>query len=569
VRRIGRSWLSSRRFNLGELRRVPLATPAPPTPQPSDVQDLIAPLWRRRWLLLGIVVTSTVATFVVAARQPERCRARTQFIVATSSVQAIIAGAGGGASDRTTLDQAKLLLSEPVADRVLRRLGLAESRLALLATVEAEPVLGSSFVTVTAERGSADQAAAVANTFVREYFAYRKDELTGEADDAMRRIRRELRDVANGANATNARVPLQNQLRQLEGARSAAGEEMRQTNSAAAGARIAPTPGRDALFAFAISLGLALALAFGLERFDRRIRNVDDFARVYDAPLLSVIPHSATVGEERGGKVSVPAALREPFRTLRTNLELASLDKPIRRVVVASAVSSEGKSTIVRNLALTYCEWGLSVVVIEADLRRPTLSALFGVKRGAAGLTAVLTGECELEDALLEVDIDITSLEYLDKVRVGGGATNPRDGTTRGLELLPSGRTPPNPQAVLASDKTRLVIEQLSERFDVVLVDTPPLLAVSDALSLLPQVDGVVLVARVGMTQRPAAQRAAAAARLDPGGRILGVVANDLNFVPGSGYGYAYGYGYAQQYGSDGTNGNAGRETAKRQPAES
>jgi capsular polysaccharide biosynthesis protein len=107
--------------------------------------------------------------------------ATTQFIVSSSSVQAIIAGAAGG-SDRTTLDQAKLVLSEPVADRVLRRLGLAESHGALLATVDAEPVVGSSFVTVTAERGTADQSAAVANTFVREYFAYRKAELTGEAD---------------------------------------------------------------------------------------------------------------------------------------------------------------------------------------------------------------------------------------------------------------------------------------------------------------------------------------------------------------------------------------------------
>jgi succinoglycan biosynthesis transport protein ExoP len=542
-----------------------LATPAPPTSAPSDIQDLIGPLWRRKWLLVGIVVASTVATYVIAARQPERFRATTQFIVSSSSVQAIIAGAGGGADDRTTLDQAKLLESEPVADRVLRRLGLAQSRLALLASVDAEPVLGSSFVKVTAERGSAAQAAAVANAFVSEYFAYRKAELTGEADAAIRRIRRALRNVANGANATNARVPLQYQLRQLEGARSAAGGEMRQTNSAAPGARIAPTPGGDALFAFAISLGLALALAFGLERFDRRIRDVEDLAKVYDAPLLAVIPHSATAAEP-GVKVSVPPALREPFRTLRTNLELASLDTPIRRIVVGSAVSNEGKSTIVRNLALTYREWGLTVVVIEADLRRPTLSALFGVQRGTGGLMAVLTGECELDDALLEVDADVANLDYLDKVRVGGDAGSPARRTS-GLWLLPAGTTPPNPQAVLAADKTRLVVEQLSERFDVVLIDTPPLLAVSDAQSLLPRADGVVLVARVGMTQGPAARRAAAVARLDPGARILGVVANDLDFTPGSGYGHAYGYGYAQPYGSDASNGNAGRRTAKRQPA--
>jgi receptor protein-tyrosine kinase len=307
-----------------------------------------------------------------------------------------------------------------------------------------------------------------------------------------------------------------------------------------------------------MSLVLAFALALGLERLDRRIRNIDDVAKVYDAPLLSVIPHFAAVGEEHGGKASVPSALREPFRTLRANLQLASLDKPLRRIVVGSAMSGEGKSTVVRNLALTYREWGLSVVVIEADLRRPTLSVLFGVQRDTGGLTAVLTGECDLDDALLEVDVDIANLEYLDKVRVVGGGETPAAGATSGLHLLPSGKSPPNPHAVLAADKTRLVIEQLSERFDVVLIDTPPLLAVSDALSLLPRVDGVVLVARVGATQRPAAQRAAAAARLDPACRILGVVANDLAFMPGSDYGYADGYAYARQYGFDSDNGAAG-----------
>lgn len=518
-------------------------------------------LWRRKWLLLAVVVASTVVTYVVTARQPQRFRAITQFIVSNSPVEAIVAGVAPEASDRTTLDQAKLVLSEPVAERVVRRLGLAQSPQALLATVDAEPVLGSSFVTVTAERASADQAAAVANAFVHEYFASR----TEEADSAILRVRQQLRDVTNGANATNARVPLQNRLRQLQGARSVIGEGTRQTNAATAGAQVAPRPKRDALFAFAISLVLGVALALGLERFDRRIRSIDEVAQVYGLPLLSVIPHCASIAEEHGDNASVPSALREPFRTLRANLELASLDTPIRRIVVGSAISGEGKSTIVRNLALTYREWGLSVVVIEADLRRPTLSALFGVQRGTGGLTAVLTGECDLDDALLEVNVDKANLEYLDKVRVVGGAAGSPGKTASGLRLLPAGRTPPNPHAVLAADKTRLVVERLAEEFDVVLVDTPPLLAVSDALALLPQVDGVVLVARVGATHRPAAQRAAAAAQLDPAGRILGVVANDLAFVPGGDYGYANGHAYARHYGLDSVNGDAGSQSHRPQ----
>jgi len=294
-------------------------------------------------------------------------------------------------------------------------------------------------------------------------------------------------------------------------------------------------------------LGLALALAFGLDRFDGRIRNLDEVSRVYGTPLLSSIPHAATPVEIHDGKPAVPDALREPFRSLRTNLQFASLDDPLKVIAVASAMSGDGKSTVVRNLALTYREWGLSVVVLEADLRRPTLKRTFAVESGAGGLTSVLTGDCKLEDALIDIDFDTASLEYLEKVRVSSEAeqsrfAQPATPSSGRLVLLPSGNTPPNPQAVLAADKMRHVVEQLSKRFEIVLIDTPPLLVVSDAIPLLSQADGVILVTRVGMTDRRSAQRAVAATQLDPSVTVLGVVANDLASQPGYGYGYGYGY---------------------------
>ena len=167
----------------------------------------------------------------------------------------------------------------------------------------------------------------------------------------------------------------------------------------------------------------------------------------------------------------------------------------------------------------------------------------------------MLTGACSLNGALQEVEFDAASLEYLDRVRVGykdaPGAGTTTKATSSRLMLLPSGDTPANPQAIIGADKTRSLIAHLAERFDVVLIDTPPLLAVSDAMSLLPQADGVVLVTRIGHTQRAEAQRAATTARLDPSVRVLGVVANDLDYQPGSGYGYGYGYGYGSS--SNGT----------------
>jgi Mrp family chromosome partitioning ATPase len=310
----------------------------------------------------------------------------------------------------------------------------------------------------------------------------------------------------------------------------------------------APRPKRDAAFAFAIALGLGLALTLALERFDRRITKLEEVDDAYGVPLLAVIPHTATPVNLQEGAAAVPLALREPFRSLRTNLQLAGLEKPIRLVAVASAIAGEGKSTVVTNLALTYREFGLRVVIVEADLRRPSLGASWGIN-SLPGLTGVLAGACELDEALVEVEVDAPDVELVGRLRGEAEPPEPRTpaATAAGpakLALLPSGPTPPNPQAVLGADSMFQVLDELAERFDVVLIDTPPLLAVSDAIPLLSHCDGVILVTRVGVTERPAAARAVAAARLDPVVRLLGVVANDVARQPGSSYSYGYGYGY-------------------------
>jgi Mrp family chromosome partitioning ATPase/capsular polysaccharide biosynthesis protein len=510
--------------------------------------------------VLTIVVASTVATYVVSSKQPARFRSSTQVFISNSQIEAVLGGAPAGGNDRASLDQAKLLLSRPVSVQVINRLGLHEGPDTLQSTVTAVPISGSNFVTVTAERGSGAEAAAVANAYAQEYFRVRKDQVNKEAAATISRLRAQIASIPPGPRNDLQRAALQVTVSQVRATEEATPRDAQQTNPPATGAQFAPTPKRNAIFAFAISLGLGLALALALTRFDRRIRKLDEVADLYGMPMLSVIPHGATTAKDHGGKATVPVAMREPFRSLRTNLQLASLDKPIKCIVVASAVSGEGKSTIVRNLALTYREWGQSVVILEADLRRPTLSASFGVKSDGGGVTGVLTGDCKLEDALLDIEIDVESLGYLDKVRdpdqrLGGGTAQTTSGK---LTLLPSGSTPPNPQAVLAADTMRRLIGQLSSQFDIVLIDTPPLLAVSDAIPLLPQADGVVLVTRVGVTERPAVRRAVTAARLVPNVNILGVVANDLDYQPGSGYGYGYGYG--QPYGAATSN---GKKTAR------
>lgn len=523
-----------------------MAATVPSQAEQSDLQALVLPLWRHRWLLVVIVVISTVGTYVMSRQQSPRFRSSTEIFVANSQIESIVGGAPADGTDRSTLDQAKLMLSEPVLMRVIGRLHLRESPSSLMSTVTATPSAGSNFVSVTAEGSSGPDAAAVANSIATEYIAYRNEQLNQDAGAALRRLRGQLAGLPGRGSNVKQRSDLQDTIRQLEAATATTPSQVRQTDRATpASVPFTPRPKRNAAFALAISLALSIALAFALERFDRRIRTVDEVSDAYGLPLLASIPHTPAPIEFVENRAVVPDVLREPFRSLRTNVQLASVDQPAICLAVISANSGEGKSTVIRNLALTYREWGLSVAVVEADLRRPTLSSAFGVSSDAGGLTAVLTGDCALEAALIDIEFDVTRLEYLDRIReaapagVRGGETSTQSGR---LVLLPSGAMPPNPQAVLAADRTRQILGWFTDRFDVVLIDTPPLLAVSDAVPLLALADGVILISRLGATDRTSARRVTAAAQLDPDVSILGVVANDITFQPGTGYGYGYGY---------------------------
>jgi Mrp family chromosome partitioning ATPase len=213
----------------------------------------------------------------------------------------------------------------------------------------------------------------------------------------------------------------------------------------------------------------------------------------------------------------------------------------------------EGKSTTVRNFALTLHEWGLSVVVVDADLRRPTMDKLFELPESTGGLVSVLLGETPLEAALVDIAVEAQGHDVLARIaaaagtgeRAGTSGYRPHTGEGARLAVLPAGQTPPNPQVVLATRRMEQVLTELAETFDVVVIDSPPILAVSDAIPLAQEVDGTLLVSRVGLTSKDAARRLKDLLGRMPQARVFGVVVNDFNTELGADYGaYGYGYGY-------------------------
>jgi capsular exopolysaccharide synthesis family protein len=209
------------------------------------------------------------------------------------------------------------------------------------------------------------------------------------------------------------------------------------------------------------------------------------------------LDHLITVADPR-------SPVSEAYRTLRTNLDFSSLDKPIKTMLVTSAGPEEGKSTVLANLAVTTAQAGRKVILVDCDLRRPTLHNIFNLKNDV-GLTTMVVDDAAMESPPL------------------------RDTGVEGLQLVSSGPLPPNPSELLGSRHMEEIIAALLERADVVLFDAPPVVAVTDAAVLATKVDGVLLVVNAGGTKRDYARTAKA--RLEKvNANLLGAVLNNVRF---------------------------------------
>lgn len=207
----------------------------------------------------------------------------------------------------------------------------------------------------------------------------------------------------------------------------------------------------------------------------------------------------------------------EAYRVLRTNLQFMAMDQPLRSILITSSIPEEGKSLTAANLAIAFAQASQNVLLIDADLRRPNVSKMFGTSGRFTGLTSVLAGSVPVEEAI-------------------------RPGPIPGLSILPSGPIPPNPAELIGSSRMAALLMNLDGLFDLIILDTPPVLAVTDSCALAPRVDGVVIVVRANAVGHPQARRAKEALTAVKA-RILGVVLDAVQRQSGSRYDYYYYYG--------------------------
>jgi polysaccharide biosynthesis transport protein len=293
----------------------------------------------------------------------------------------------------------------------------------------------------------------------------------------------------------------------------------------------------------AAGLGLLVGVlgAFLFDSLDDTLRTSDDVEAFSGLLSIGAIPHFQAasragrpedMGEEPGERrrlisITAPASpTAEAYRALRSSILLSAIDNPLRTLVITSAFMSEGKSTLSANIAVMLAQRGERVLIVDADLRRSTLHLLFGLRRPAQGLTNLLSRQTD-ESVILHPVSQVPSLAY-----------------------LPAGAVPPNPAELLASHRMAEMMRQWSEQYDRVIIDTAPILAVSDSLAPAARADSVLLVVRAGVTRKKALMRTRELLRR-VNAHLLGAVVNDIDMRKDSYYDYSgpytYGYGYTSE----------------------
>jgi len=492
--------------------RVPMTSNiTAPSPEPETGEGVIDVAWRilrRRWLVvLGTALLTTAIVVGLSLSQEKRYTATASLLFGTASDDVLNNGGYVDRNREAATAEGLLgldVVSEATAEAVRGRLSAFD----ISNSIEIVTDPSADLVDVKATTGDPELSADVATEYSRAFIEFRQTSARNQIQDAI--------DLAKHGQATLTREQrlgpegeaLRQQINQLETAKfsQTGGAELVQaavppTNPSS------PKPMRSGILALILGGILGFAIAALLERSDRAVKSVEELERASGWPVLARIPNSRALG--RGTDLAPRSVEAEAFRMLRASLRYFSVNTEIRSLLITSARSGEGKSTTARRLAEAMAAMGDRVILLEADMHRHAKTeALTG--GGERGLSGYLIG-MDLNEVLLEVPVGVPD-------------------ENRTLTFLPSGPLPPNPTELLESDRMHELMDRLEDHFDMVIVDSPPLPVLSDAITLVGHVSGIIVVSAVGVTTTDDLRDVSRMMGLH-GGAVLGVVAN---FAPGA-----------------------------------
>lgn len=446
-----------------------------------NLQDFLKVI-RTRWItiLASVLVATAVAVAVTLLTTPLYQASTRLFVSASTASSVSDIYQGNRFSQERVVSYAQLLMGETLAQRTIDKLGLDMTAEQLQEKVKATAKTGTVLIDVDVLDPSPVRARDIANALSDEFVV----------------MVRELETV-QGGTAPDARVVVEQR-------------------ASVPDTPVSPKKTRNILLGLAAGVALGIGLAIVRDLLDNTVKSRETLEEISDVGVVGGIQ----LDKERRKTPPIffgkdNSAIAESFRKLRTNLSFLAVDNPPRVIVITSSIPSEGKSTTAINIALALAEAGNNVALVDGDMRRPSVHKYLDLV-GTVGFSTVLSGAVPLDDALQQTQFD-------------------------GLSVLAAGATPPNPSELLASQAATKVLAELRAHFDYVIVDSSPLLAVTDAAILAANADGALIMVRYGHTKREQLAQAVESLR-SVGATLLGSVFTMIPTKSSSAYAYSYSY---------------------------